>query len=125
VIVEAWVGNRVLGFTVEQENLIWELWRGGESLREIVRVLGETKPRIRRFLLESGGIRPVPPRPAPRRAADKAGITAGSVVTKLDDRVIPDGDSLVAAIRPHVPGDTVTLTVKDPSGATRTVQVTL
>jgi hypothetical protein len=66
VIVEAWVGNRVLGFTVEQENLIWELWRGGESLREIVRVLGETKPRIRRFLLESGGIRPVPRRAAPR-----------------------------------------------------------
>jgi putative serine protease PepD len=61
----------------------------------------------------------------PGSAADKAGITAGSVVTKLDDRVIPDGDSLVAAIRSHVPGDTVTLTVKDPSGAARTVQVTL
>ena len=61
----------------------------------------------------------------PGGAADKAGITADSVVTKLDDRVIPDGDSLVAAIRSHVPGDTVTLTIKDRSGATRTVQVTL
>ncbi|MGZ6880836.1 MAG: PDZ domain-containing protein [Mycobacteriaceae bacterium] len=61
----------------------------------------------------------------PGGAADKAGITADSVVTKLDDRVIPDGDSLVAAIRSHVPGDTITLTVKDRSGATRTVQVTL
>jgi IS30 family transposase len=79
VIVEAWVGNRVFGFTVEQENLIWELWRGGESLREIVRVLGETKPRIRRFLLESGGIRPVPRR---RRAGhitaeEREGISRG------------------------------------------------
>lgn len=23
MIVEAWMGNKVLGFTVEQENLIW------------------------------------------------------------------------------------------------------
>jgi S1-C subfamily serine protease len=65
-------------------------------------------------------------RPSPRGgAADKAGITAAAVVTKRGDRVIPDGDSPVAAIRSHVPGDTVTLTIKDRSGASRTVQVTL
>ena len=54
------MGSKALGFTVEQENLIWDLHRRGESIREIERVLGETMPRIRRFLRESGGIRPVP-----------------------------------------------------------------
>ena len=56
---------------MEQENLIWDLHRRGESLREIERVLGETMPRIRRFLRESGGIRPVP------RARRIGHITAG------------------------------------------------
>ncbi|MGF0246799.1 helix-turn-helix domain-containing protein [Rhodococcus erythropolis] len=54
------MGSKALGFTVEQENLIWDLHRRGESLGEIERVLGVTMPRIRRFLRESGGIRPVP-----------------------------------------------------------------
>ncbi|GAB2936583.1 trypsin-like peptidase domain-containing protein [Rhodococcus aerolatus] len=59
-------------------------------------------------------------------AAEKAGITAGSVITKIDDRVIQDGDSLVAAVRSHAPGDTVTLTVAGANGSNpRTVQVTL
>ncbi len=62
---------------------------------------------------------------SPGGGADKAGITAGSVVTKVNDRIIPDGDSLVAAIRSHAPGDTVTLTVQQPGGSSRTVQVTL
>lgn len=53
------MGSKALGCT-EQENLIWDLHRRGESIREIERVLGETMPRIRRFLHESGGIRPVP-----------------------------------------------------------------
>ncbi|WP_406229456.1 IS30 family transposase [Nocardia sp. NBC_01009] len=54
------MGSRALGFSVDQQNLIWDLHRRGESIREIERVLGETMPRIRRFLRESGGIRPVP-----------------------------------------------------------------
>ncbi len=54
------MGSKALGFTVEQENLIWDLHRRGESIREIERVLGVTMPRIRRFLRESGGIPPVP-----------------------------------------------------------------
>ncbi len=48
------MGSKALGFTVEQENLIWDLHRHGESLGEIERVLGVTMPRIRRFLRESG-----------------------------------------------------------------------
>jgi putative serine protease PepD len=43
-------------------------------------------------------------------AAAAAGLQEGDVVTKLDSRAIADGDSLVAAVRSHRPGDEVTLT---------------
>jgi len=62
---------------------------------------------------------------SPAGPADKAGITAGSVVTRVDDRVIPNGNSLVAAIRSHAPGDTISLTVQYSAGGAHTVQVTL
>jgi putative serine protease PepD len=58
-------------------------------------------------------------------AAAQAGLPSGAVVTKLDDRVIGSADALVAAVRSKAPGDTVTLTYSDPSGASKTVQVTL
>lgn len=58
-------------------------------------------------------------------AAAAAGLPSGVVVTKLNDRVIGSADALVAAVRSRAPGDQVTLTFTDPSGADRTVQVTL
>jgi putative serine protease PepD len=58
-------------------------------------------------------------------AAAAAGVPNGAVVTKVDDRVIGSADALVAAVRSRTPGDKVTLTYLDPSGATQTVQVTL
>ncbi|MDI3314934.1 MAG: trypsin-like peptidase domain-containing protein [Mycobacterium sp.] len=61
----------------------------------------------------------------PDGAAASAGLPAGAIVTKLDDRPINGADALVAAVRSKVPGDKVTLTYLDPSGATKTVQVTL
>lgn len=79
------MGSKALGFTVEQENLIWDLHRRGESIREIERTLGETMPRIRRFLRESGGIRPVP------RARRIGHITAGE--REEVSRGIAAGDS--------------------------------
>jgi putative serine protease PepD len=58
--------------------------------------------------------------------ADKAGIPAGVVVTKLGDLVIDNGDALVAAVRAHQPGDKVSLTYTDTNGQNpKTVQVTL
>jgi putative serine protease PepD len=47
------------------------------------------------------------------------------VVTKVDDRPVNSADGLVAAVRSKAPGDKVTLTFKDPSGDSKTVQVTL
>jgi putative serine protease PepD len=57
--------------------------------------------------------------------ADRAGLPSGVMVTKLDDRVIDGADALVAAVRSKAPGDKVTLTYSDPSGGSKTVQVTL
>jgi len=56
--------------------------------------------------------------------AAAAGLKAGDVVTKVDDRRIEDGNALVAAVRSHAPGDKVTLTIGEGSGQ-RTVEVTL
>jgi putative serine protease PepD len=61
----------------------------------------------------------------PDGAAASAGLPSGVVVTKVDDRPINSADGLVAAVRSKAPGDKVTLTYLDPSGASRTVQVTL
>ena len=38
------------------------MWRRGDAIREMERTLGETLPRIRRYLRESGGIPPIPRR---------------------------------------------------------------
>jgi putative serine protease PepD len=54
--------------------------------------------------------------------AQKAGLQAGDVVTQLDGRKIETSDALVAAVRAHVPGDTVKLVL---GGGSRTVDVTL
>jgi putative serine protease PepD len=61
----------------------------------------------------------------PNGAAAAAGLPSGVVVTKVDDRPVNSADGLVAAVRSKAPGDKVTLTFKDPSGDSKTVQVTL
>ena len=52
----------------------------------------------------------------PDGPAERAGIPAGSVITKVDDRVVTDGDSLIAAIRSQAPGTTVSVTYTDAQG---------
>jgi putative serine protease PepD len=56
----------------------------------------------------------------PGGPAEQAGLRAGEVVTRVDDRLVTNGNELVAAIRDLAPGDRVTLTVDR-----RQVQVTL
>jgi len=55
----------------------------------------------------------------------KAGLKQGDVVTAIDGKPVADASSFIVAIREHVPGDTVTLTVQDVSGSTKQVKVTL
>ncbi len=57
--------------------------------------------------------------------AAQAGLPNGVVITKLDNQVIDGPDALVAAVHSKAPGDNITLTYDDQSGASRTVQVTL
>jgi putative serine protease PepD len=57
-------------------------------------------------------------------AAEEVGLENGDVITKVDDHVITDSQSLVAIIRGHRPGDEVTLTVSR-DGDTETLTVTL
>ncbi|MGX9788849.1 S1C family serine protease [Mycobacterium sp. MMS18-G62] len=57
--------------------------------------------------------------------AAAAGLPSGAVVTKVDDQVIDGPEALVAAVRSKAPGDTVSLSYVDESGAAQTTQVTL
>jgi putative serine protease PepD len=56
--------------------------------------------------------------------AAKAGIKVGDVVTKLDSQLIEDANALVAAVRSHAPGQTVTVTIRR-GAVTRTMTVRL
>ncbi|MFC7326585.1 S1C family serine protease [Marinactinospora rubrisoli] len=57
-------------------------------------------------------------------AAAEAGLREGDVITKVDDRTVTDPDVLIAAIRSHQPGDTVTITYER-DGRTHEAEVTL
>ncbi|MFF9406121.1 S1C family serine protease [Streptomyces anandii] len=56
--------------------------------------------------------------------ADKAGLKPGDVITKLDDRVIDSGPTLIGEIWTHKPGDKVTITYER-GGKEHTTEVTL
>jgi putative serine protease PepD len=47
------------------------------------------------------------------------------VITKVDGQVIDGPEALVAAIRSKAPGDNVSVTYLDDSGAPQTTQITL
>jgi putative serine protease PepD len=57
-------------------------------------------------------------------AADKAGLVAGDVVTRVNDFATTSADGLIAATRFYAPGTKVAVTYKH-DGATKTVDVTL
>ncbi|CAM5633544.1 hypothetical protein SPURM210S_01308 [Streptomyces purpurascens] len=68
----------------------------------------------------AGGAAPV----EPGGPAAKAGLKPGDVITKLDDRVIHSGPTLIGEIWTHKPGDKVTITYER-GGKQQTVDVTL
>ena len=88
------MGVGPVGFGVEQQELIWAMWRRGDPIRAMERTLGETLPRIRRYLRQSGGIAPIPR----RRRADHltlvereeisrgiaAGLSARTIARRID-----------------------------------------
>ncbi|MFJ2948730.1 S1C family serine protease [Streptomyces sp. NPDC087226] len=68
----------------------------------------------------AGGSEPVDP----GGPADKAGLQPGDVITKLDDRVIDSGPTLIGEIWTHKPSDEVTITYER-DGKERTTELTL
>ncbi|GAC1380509.1 MAG: trypsin-like peptidase domain-containing protein [Marmoricola sp.] len=60
----------------------------------------------------------------PKGVAKTAGLKTGDLITKVDNEVVTNGDSLVATIRGHRPQDKVTLTYIR-NGKTETVDVVL
>ncbi|MEV5885478.1 trypsin-like peptidase domain-containing protein [Streptomyces sp. NPDC052020] len=60
----------------------------------------------------------------PGGPADDAGLKPGDVITKLDDRVIDSGPTLIGEIWTHQPGDKVTVTYER-DGKRHTVELTL
>ncbi|MDX6318304.1 MAG: putative serine protease PepD [Nocardioidaceae bacterium] len=67
----------------------------------------------------------------PGSAGAAAGLSKGDVITKVDNTLVSDADSLIATIRSYRPGDSVTLTVMKSTsnghttGSPRTVSLTL
>jgi putative serine protease PepD len=61
---------------------------------------------------------------SPGGPADKAGIKAGSVISKVDGNPVANATEMIVAVRAHAPGDTVTLTVTEGS-STKDVRITL
>ena len=57
-------------------------------------------------------------------AAQNAGLRNGDIITKVDDTLITDADSLVATVRSYRPGDKVTVTYVH-GGQTKTADLTL
>ncbi|MGH3811873.1 MAG: S1C family serine protease [Pseudonocardiaceae bacterium] len=117
---EGQAGSIGLGFAIpidQARRIANELVRTGQATQAI---LGVSVPAGR---AEDGAA--VVQQIVPGGAAAAAGIKPGEMITKLDDRVIDSGDALVAAIRSQDPGSQTTITVKNPAGDTRQVQVTL
>jgi putative serine protease PepD len=57
--------------------------------------------------------------------AAKAGLRAGDTITKVNGRAITGADGFISSISTFKPGDTVTLTVRQPGGQRKQIQVTL
>lgn len=57
-------------------------------------------------------------------AAAQAGLSAGDRITKLDGKAVTTNASLRSLIAPHHPGDTVSITWVDTTGASHTADIT-
>jgi len=61
----------------------------------------------------------------PGKAAEKAGITVGLIVKKIDGFKINDAIAAIVRIRSHAPGDQVTIVVESSAGSSKTYTITL
>ena len=98
-------GSIGLGFAIpinQAKRIAEELIATGKSTNPILGVQVDMQSNNRGAIISgvtSGG------------PADSAGLKAGDVVTKVDDRLVLNGTEFIVAIRSHVPGDKVVLTL--------------
>ncbi|MDQ3764061.1 MAG: trypsin-like peptidase domain-containing protein [Actinomycetota bacterium] len=113
------VGSIGLGFAIpidQAKRIANELIRTGQATQAVLGVIVPGRSQDGAAVVQQV---------TPDGAAAAAGIQPGELITKVDNRVIDTGDALVAAIRSYPPGSQVEITVKNPAGETRQVQVTL
>ena len=116
-------GNIGIGFAIPSDTAVrisQELIASGKATHALLGVETQTATSNDQQTAIGATIASV----TPGSAADKAGIKAGDVVTKVDDRVIGQSEDLAATIRSFAPGTKVTLTIQR-GNDTRTVNVTL
>jgi len=61
----------------------------------------------------------------PGSPAAKAGLQPGDTITKINGRTIANSDGFISAISTYKPGETITLTVREPDRKIESVKVTL
>ncbi len=108
-------GNIGLGFAIpsnQARRTAEELIRTGKASHPIIGVSLDNTYEGEGVKVSAGasaaGNAPV----TPGGPADKAGVKAGDIITKIDNRVVTEPDELIVAIRAQAPGDTVTLTIR-------------
>lgn len=97
-------GSIGLGFAIpvdQARRIADQIIKQGYATRAVLGVSVSDSPQVAGALVRA--VEPGGP-------AAGAGLREGAVITKVGERVIDDGDALVAAIRSRAPGDTVTVT---------------
>jgi putative serine protease PepD len=103
-------GSIGLGFAIPLDEVlpIVDQLRGGETATHARLGVSVTDATSDNGLMSGAGIAQV----ERGSAADAAGLQRGDVVLRVGDHAISDASSLVATVRGHRPGDTVTVTVQ-------------
>ncbi|QFQ02889.1 Periplasmic pH-dependent serine endoprotease DegQ precursor [Corynebacterium urogenitale] len=116
-------GSIGLGFAIpinQAQRIVQELVDNGKAQHPIIGAKVDTSPNSESIMgapivdVNDGS------------PAEKAGLKRGDIVTKVNNRPVDSGVGLIAAIRSHNVGDTITLTAKEgEKGDERQLEMTL
>ncbi|MBO0849166.1 MAG: trypsin-like peptidase domain-containing protein [Pseudonocardia sp.] len=107
-------GSVGLGFSIpinQAKRIASELQRTGQATKPVLGVEIQHESRLAP-LTDPPGAKVVSVTP-PDGPAGQAGVKPGDVIVKIDNRAITTGDELIAAVRSHAPGETITLQLSD------------
>ncbi|HEY2204351.1 MAG TPA: trypsin-like peptidase domain-containing protein [Pseudonocardia sp.] len=106
-------GSVGLGFSIpinQAKRIAEELEKTGQAITPVLKVSVQSLSRLSPGDAAPGAkvinVDPAGP-------GGKAGLKANDLIVKVDDRTVTTADELVAAVRSHAPGDTVTLGLSD------------